>query len=406
MNSTYKKSEIDSEQLETTEQVDRIEDFDTVEYYGTTAQGDRVDAYTLCAGQHRVRILNYGAILLDWLVLTPTGSLQTPFGKAENVVLTLENLSAYERNPAYVGCVVGRYGGRIKDAQIRASVNNDPLTWFLEANDRGNCLHGGHVGFGKRIWQCEQQTQERLVLSYVSPSGEGGFSGELQVKVIYTLSQDGALSVTFTGESQTATVFAPTHHAYFNLSGLENRQKPDVRSHRLQVAAKGLLETDETSVPYRFATDQSLLASFRDAEKEGATAHTVAELSAMTNAAFHSEKGLDYPIELANHVAAVLTAENGKRKLTVTTECPYVVVYAGGWLEASIPLKSWGGSFIQGEKGAVADTDSWGAVPYNGICFETQEMPNGPVLELQGPWWVTPEKPYQRTTWYKISLTE
>lgn len=406
MKRTYKNSESDAEQLDTTAQVQSIKNCGTVEYYGTTAQGERVDAYTLCAGQHRVRILNYGAILLDWLVLTPTGSLQTPFGKAENVVLTLENIRAYEDNPAYVGCVVGRYGGRIKEAQIDASINNEHEIWSLEANDRGNCLHGGHVGFGRQLWQCEQHTQERLVLSYVSPSNDGGFLGELQVKVIYTLTNEGALSVTFTGESQTATVFAPTHHAYFNLSGLENKQKPDIRSHRLQMAAKGLLETDETSVPYRLTTDQSLLAAFRDAEKEGASAHTVGELSAMTNAAFHSEKGLDYPIEIANTVAAVLTSENGKRKLTVTTECPYVVVYAGGWLEGSIPLKSWGGSFIEGEKGTVGDTDSWGAVPYNGICFEAQEMPNGPVLELQGPWWVTPEKPYQRTTWYKISLKE
>lgn len=357
---------------------------DSKQLYGLTQDHLEVHLYKIKAGRHRLSILDYGAILLEWLLLDESGCLMTSEGRADNLVLTLQNLKAYEDNPAYVGCVVGRYGGRIQNGDI-SKMNLSSL--LLDQNDRGNCLHGGFEGFGRRLWHVDFHETHRIQLSYQSASGEGGFPGNLKVSALYEIFENGALSVTLSGLSDEDTPFAPTHHAYFNLDGTKSDRT--VLGHSLQIFAESMLGVNETSVPSFEVRDLNLLNVLRGEDHVS----SVDEIHHELNAYFNSDKGLDYPFLLSGNTAAVLTSSNGKRKLTVLTDCPYVVVYAGGWLGEASPLLRAHSDFEK--KGHAAR-------PYSGICFETQEMPNGPYRIGNGPWRLKANSTYARRTVYRF----
>lgn len=352
--------------------------------YGITQRGETVEQYVLRAGRFSVSVITYGAILLEWLYYHDGGAILTEEGPADNLVLTLANLQAYESNPAYVGCVVGRYGGRIKQGDLsRAGFNKVQL----DQNDRGNCLHGGHVGFNKKIWTVTQATDQSIELVYMSPEGEGGFPGALMATVRYELSDTGALKVTFLGSSESETVYSPTQHTYFNLVGW---RKESILNHRLSIEANHYWATDETSAPSECVWASELLHRLKRVEAP----ETIAALHAVIEEDQHTDKGFDFPFELRTGGKAVLTGPDGKRKLTVKTTCPYVVVYAGGWLDSQTQLVD--------ARSATTPIDSVPASPFLGICFETQEMPNGPFLVGHGPWVVDPTTPYYRETVYEF----
>ena len=53
-------------------------------------------------------------------------------------------------------------------------------------NDGDNALHGGIVGFNKKVWT-GNEIKDGVELTYVSKNGEEGFPGTLTTTVRYTL---------------------------------------------------------------------------------------------------------------------------------------------------------------------------------------------------------------------------
>src|SRR5450631_215364 len=171
-------------------------------YYGTVGN-DSVYAYTLRNRRDmKAVIINYGGILLE--LWTPDKT-----GKTGDVVLGYDSLSGYlqKANP-YFGALVGRYANRIS----HASFNIDGKQYKLAANNSGNTLHGGLRGFDKVIWTVDQVNDSSLALSYSSHDGEEGFPGNLNVKVVYTIGSDNALTIDYTALSDRKTPVNLTNH--------------------------------------------------------------------------------------------------------------------------------------------------------------------------------------------------
>ena len=84
---------------------------------------------------------------------------------------------------AYFGATIGRYANRIAEGRFTL----DDRTCALPRNDRGNCLHGGPLGFDKRTWQRRAEDDGSVTLGYVSADGEMGFPGRMDVEVTYAL---------------------------------------------------------------------------------------------------------------------------------------------------------------------------------------------------------------------------
>jgi aldose 1-epimerase len=180
--------------------------------FGTMPDGAPVKLYTLRnKNGMQVRILNYGGIIQS--VMVPDKN-----GKLGDVVLGYDNINDYLTNSPYFGALIGRYGNRIAKGQFTL----DGVSYQLATNNGPNSLHGGVVGFDKRIWHvqpgCSDQGQT-LKLTYVSHDGEEGYPGELTVTALYTLTDDNAIRLDYTATCDKDTVINLTQHSYFNLTG-------------------------------------------------------------------------------------------------------------------------------------------------------------------------------------------
>ncbi|MGH9449532.1 MAG: aldose epimerase family protein [Terriglobia bacterium] len=206
--------------------------------FGKMPDGQVVHLYTLTNRDGmRVGITNYGARIVS--IVAPDRH-----GKMADVVLGFDNLKGYLGNDPYFGAVVGRYGNRIAKGRFKL----DGVEYHLAINNGPNSLHGGIVGFDKKVWTAHELSQKpaALQLTYLSKNGEEGYPGDLHVKVVYTLENDNALRIDYTATTDKDTVLNLTNHSYFNLSGAGSGS---ILKDVLMINAGRFTPTDDTQIP-------------------------------------------------------------------------------------------------------------------------------------------------------------
>jgi aldose 1-epimerase len=290
-------------------------------------------------------ITNYGGRVVS--LMTPDKN-----GTPTDVVLGFANINDYFQSFSYFGTLLGRYAGRIADSRFEL----DGTEYRLQAGFGKHCLHGGMGGFHMRVWDAVQTDRQTLELSLSSPDGEAGFPGNLQVKVIYTLTDDNALDIRYEAVTDKATVVNLSNHSYFNLSGSLDTPVTD---HLIQINADAFTPIDETLIPTGIIQPV-----------EG----TPLDLRNLTPVGAHIDD--DYPqLKLCNgydhtwvlntggdikKLAAKAVSEKSGIVLEVYTTEPGMQFYTG-----------MGASAIKGKQGI--------AYPARGaFCLETQHYPNSP----------------------------
>ena len=181
--------------------------------FGKTASGKEIDIYT-CVNINGLvlKIMTYGAIVV---------SVEIPDrdGKLSNVNLGFESLDSYLAGHPYFGATIGRYCNRISKGKF--SLNGKKYT--LATNDGSNHLHGGEKGFDKVVWDARSfvvKSGAGIEFNYRSPNGEEGYPGNLDVTVVYTLTNNNELMVEFSATSDMPTPVNLTNHNYWNLGGV------------------------------------------------------------------------------------------------------------------------------------------------------------------------------------------
>ncbi|MEU6854702.1 aldose epimerase family protein [Actinacidiphila alni] len=208
--------------------------------------GAAVYRYTLTAGSGlTVKILTYGGIVQ---------SVQVPDGRGRPVDIalgfaTLDDYVAHNSPEAgggvYFGALIGRYANRIANGTFTL----DGVTYQVPVNNNGNALHGGTVGFDKKVWTPTVEHGHDSVglrLEYVSPDGEMGFPGTLTTQATYTLDNRDRLTLAFRATTDKATVVNLTNHTYWNLAG---ESSGDVYGQLLQLNADRYTPVDATQIP-------------------------------------------------------------------------------------------------------------------------------------------------------------
>ena len=201
--------------------------------FGATPDGRLVDVWTLRAGGYAAQVLTYGGILRSLTVPAPGGS--------RDIVLGCETLEDYEKQDKYFGALVGRVANRIGGAAFELNGKSYPLA----ANSGPNCLHGGVRGFNQAVWQA-REVDGALVLTHVSPDGDEGFPGALEVRVTYSLTADGVLRLDYWAKSDADTLCNLTNHSYFNLLG---HDAGTLAGQQVEIFADAITQTDENSTP-------------------------------------------------------------------------------------------------------------------------------------------------------------
>jgi aldose 1-epimerase len=181
-------------------------------------------------------VISYGAIITE---LHVPGS----DGRMADVVLGFDGLEPYVSDNPFFGCVVGRFANRIAKGRFTL----DGKTYNLARNNGENCLHGGIRGFDKAVWTAtavEEYDGPGVVFTHVSPDMDEGFPGTMNVKLVYTLTTNDELQITYSATADRATPVNLTNHSYFNLAG-----KGDVLGQVLELKARRYTPFDPTQIP-------------------------------------------------------------------------------------------------------------------------------------------------------------
>jgi len=318
--------------------------------FGKTADGENVDLYTLRNTKGvEAKITNLGGIVV---------SLKVPDknGKFDDVVLGFNDLDSYLKPGPYFGALIGRYGNRI--AKGRFTLNG--VEYKLAVNNGENHLHGGIKGFDKVIWtgrESKTKAGPAVILTYLSKDGEEGYPGNLNVTVVYTLTNNNELKIEYSATTDKDTVTNLTHHSYFNLAGEGNG---DILNHLVTIKATRFLPTDAGSIPTGELRNVSGTPfDFLKATGIGARINQDEEQLKLGNGYDHTWiiNGRPGTLRLA---AQAYDPTSGRRMQVWTTE-PGMQFYTGNFLDGTLTGKS--GKIYQRRYG---------------FCFETQHYPDSP----------------------------
>ena len=319
--------------------------------FGKTREGLSVYRYVLTnnKGAEAV-VISYGATLV---------SLKVPdrAGKPADVVLGYDTLDGYEQGKSYFGGTIGRYGNRI----ARGEFMLDGTVFHLPKNDGPNSLHGGSIGFNKRIWTGVARSRPNaqvLELSYTSANGEEGYPGTLKVKVTYTLpAEANELHIDYTARTDKDTVINLTNHSYFNLSADMNKE---IMDHQLLLRAPRFTPVDSTLIP------TGELRAVRGTPFDFTKLTAIGARINQDDEQLKFGKGYDHNwvLERSEKGGLSLAAEvfepSSGRVLDVLTTEPGIQFYSGNFLDGA-----------QGKAGQLY-------AHRTGLCLETQHFPDSP----------------------------
>ncbi|HET6425200.1 MAG TPA: aldose epimerase family protein [Planctomycetaceae bacterium] len=340
------------------------------EPYGKTPDGAEIVHYSLSnRNGMRVGLINLGATVTA--VNVPDKN-----GKAANVTLGFNDLDGYLANAPYFGGICGRYSNRIANGKFTL----DGETYQLATNNSPSHLHGGTVGFNKRVWQHEKIENADAVgvkFTYVSPDGEENYPGALTVNVVYTLNDKNELTLDYTATTDKATVLNLTNHCYWNLSG---DPMSKILDHELTLNCDKYLPVDEAGIP------TGEFAAVSGTPMDFLTPHKIGERIAEP---VNGHGGYDHcwvvngtPGEL--RLAAKAVDPQSGRVIEILTTEPGIQFYTGNFL-AGTP--------------ETGNADKHGA-----FCLETQHFPDSPNQPEFPTTVLKPGETYKQTTVHRFSV--
>lgn len=288
--------------------------------------------FTLANDNVEVGVSNYGCTVTAIRVSNREG-------EKRNIVLSYPTLQEYIDDKYYVGCIVGRFAGRINKGLFELNGKK----YQLPCNENGNHLHGGFSGFNKKIFSIADSGCNNkycfVRFETTSPHLEQGYPGELHLIVTVSLSDENEIAISYEATTNAATHLNLTHHHYFNLGG---DQLHGWEQH-LSLNAHQYLGQDEFSIPD--GTIKPVQGTLLDFTAMRPVKH------AETDKGFNEYFVLDSKT-FANTDASLRDPHSG---LTVelSTTYPCIVLYSGDYLSEPFAKSA-------------------------GICLETQFFPDSP----------------------------
>lgn len=312
--------------------------------WGSLDEGE-VRLYSLASeGGARMQVTNYGATIV---------SLHVPDrdGKLADIVLGYDRLEDYVTGTRYFGCIAGRCANRIAGGEFVL----DGKTITLSRNEGAHHLHGGTRGFGKHVWSAEaRDTRDGPAIRFtrVSPDGEEGYPGNLEVAVTYTLTHENALAVEMHATTDAPTLCNLAQHNYWNLAG---HDAGDVLGHRLRLEASRYTPVDDALIP--LGTRKPVEDTPYDFTESKPIGERLAEAGG-------DPPGYDVNLVVNGRphemrLVARVTEPTTGRILELSADQPGYQLYSGNHLDGTDPGKG-GARYIR----------------HAGFCLETQHHPD------------------------------
>lgn len=341
-----------------------------------TFDGKPVYLYTLRnASGTEVSITNYGGTIT-------TIKTADRNGKFADIVLGFDSLSGYTAptNTGYFGALIGRYANRL----AHGTFTLDGKQYQIPRNEGANTLHGGNRGFNKRVWdsKASEAGTPGVQLHYLSPDGEEGFPGNLNVTVDYTLDDKNNLRVDYTATTDKDTVLNLTNHSYFNLAGAGSGT---ILNHKLTLEADRFTPIDSTLIP------TGVIQSVEGTPLDFRKATPIGERINDNYEQLKLAKGYDHNFVINRKgqslaPAAKVEETSSGRVLEVLTTQPGVQFYSG--------------NFLNGKTQGIGG-------PFNyrtALALETQHFPDSPNHPNFPSTVLHPGQTFRETTVYRFSV--
>ena len=323
-----------------------------------------------------VKVTNYGAIITS--IIVPDRS-----GVMGDIALGYHHVEQYMNavDKPYFGAIVGRYGNRI--AKGTFTINGEEYS--LATNNGPNHLHGGIIGFDKVVWEADSEQGQgwtAVKLTYRAKDKEEGYPGNLDVVVIYRLTDSNELKVEYLATTDKATPVNLTQHTYFNLKGEGNGT---ILDHELTLNATHYTPVDSTLIPTgEIAPVTGTPFDFTEGKRIGKDINADHQqlkygLGFDHNFVVNGKAG---EMRLAARVYEPTTG----RVLEIQTEEPGIQFYCGNFLDGR----------LKGKAGK----------PYvhrGGFCLETQHYPDSPNQPNFPSCILEPGDEYKTSTVFKFS---
>lgn len=300
----------------------------TAKPFGVRKDGKKVTEYVMDNGHMSVSVMDHGATILH--IMVPDRS-----GKREDVTLGFDTLGEYEGQSNSFGAFVGRVANRISDHAF--TLNGKVYT--LEDNNKGACLHGGSFRYNQCFYETSIE-ENGVTFHRLSPDGEQGFPGNLDIRLTYTLTDSDRLEISYEATTDADTPVNLTNHCFFNLSGIEGSR---IDNHVLEMDAPFYLPVNANGIPLGRKGVSHSIYDFRAPRKLGA-------LDGYDNAWIFSEG------EGVRTLASVRDPHSGRGMILSTDQ-------------KSVQLYTAKNNHFIGRGGV-----QYG--PYSGFCLETQGYVN------------------------------
>lgn len=339
--------------------------------FGKLPDGNEAKLFTLENDNNlTVKLTNYGGIIT---------SIEMPdkTGKKGNVVCGFDKLEDYLSDEylgsyPYFGAIIGRFGNRIAKGHLVI----EGKVYEMAINNGPNHLHGGKIGFDRRLWNAKTFKKEESVgveLSYFSPHLEENYPGNLQVKCVYSLNNQNELVIDYFAETDQATVINMTNHSYFNLTG----GNENILNHKLKLTSNKMIVMEEQIPTGEIVSTENTPFDFRDFKT------FKQDLDKLPT-------GYDDNFVLGNEngelkYAGTLMEDKSGRQIDVSTTQPGMQLYTGYWIpELTIDGKKKFGS-------------------YSGVALETQHYPDTPHHQNFPTTLLMPGESFNERTIYKFT---
>jgi aldose 1-epimerase len=291
--------------------------------WGKTGNSD-ICLYTIEKGALKLKVCNYGCTVIG---LTFHG---------KEVILGYNNAEALLNDKFYMGCLVGRFAGRISGAGFEI----DGTLYHLPANDgnTGNHLHGGPEGFNKICFKesavDSTESSDSISFTAMSTHLDQGYPGNLLITCTITVNEDNEIIFDYDAVPDQATHINLTHHLYYNLGDSKTALDQE-----LQINAGMLVETGKHYIPSGMFVNLTNDTDFRSAKKIPVTV----------------DYNDCYVLNRSDPggVAALLSDNSSAVQMQLSTSCPSILFYSGQFLDHPF-------------------------APKQGICLETQFFPDSP----------------------------
>lgn len=286
----------------------------------------KIEKFTIQNGILQAEFLSYGARVTKLVF------------NGIDVLLGYDQPEEYLGDTLFIGATVGRFAGRIGNTSL--FLNNENIQ--LDQNENGStCHHGGYNAFDKRFWDSEIINENAIRFTRTSKDSEGGFPGNLDISVVYALTNS-SLEIRHVAKCDRDTLVNLANHAYFNLSGYDDA---DARELSLKLPADHYLPLNEKLIPtgeIRTVSDSSF------------------DFTTPRKIAVDLDHYFVYQKHEGMHRGGTLYSPKTKIQMDIETDQPGVQIYTCGVFEASIGK---------------------GGIPlhlHQGIALETQGFPDNP----------------------------